>query len=116
MNVIDFVTKVREMREAQKDYFQFRCAQTLGLAKSLERQVDAALEEGVTVYATETLKNSAPAESEQLGLFGVDFAADGKDISATKEWGCSDDIAVENELSDMSDEPDAADLLDLSGE
>lgn len=107
MNMIDFVTKVREMRQAQKDYYQFRCAQTLGLAKSLERQVDVALEEGVTVYATATLKNSAPAEGEQLGMFGVDFAADGEDITATNELR---DIRI------IGDEPDAADLLDLSGE
>ena len=71
MNVMEFIAKVREMREAQVKYFHFRCSASCREAKALEREVDAALEEGVTVYATCTLENmkGVPAEGERLGTF-----------------------------------------------
>jgi hypothetical protein len=83
MNTMDFVTKVREMRQAQKDYFKNRLKSDLVKSKSLEREVDQALEEGVTVYATATLEelDGVPAEGEQLGMFDEPDAADPLDLS-----------------------------------
>jgi hypothetical protein len=81
MNTLEFVALVREMRDAQKEFFKRRLPVDLARAKAAERDVDAALNLGVTLFATETL--GTPAEPDQLGMF---------------------------------DEPDAADLLDLSDE
>lgn len=102
MNAIDFVNKVRDMRAAQKTYFKTRLQGDLIKSKQLEADVDKALKEGVTVYATATLEET---EGEQIGMFD----ANGNDISPTKQWGWNDDIAVCNELREMG-ELDAGDL------
>ena len=104
MNMIDFVTKVRETREAQRDYFRGRMQTKLVLAKSLEQVVDKALMEGVTLYATSTLEkmDGTPAEGEQLGMFDEPDAVLGDSRPQGGRW-----------------QPEAAspdDLLDLSGE
>ena len=55
MNIEQFVSKVREMRKAQKDYFKGRMTGDLMLAKRLEREVDEALAEGVSLRAAAPL-------------------------------------------------------------
>ena len=40
----EFVALVREMRQAQKEYFKTRDRDVLNRSKSLERQVDKAIE------------------------------------------------------------------------
>jgi hypothetical protein len=40
----EFVGLVRDMREAQKQYFRIRNARTLAAAKSIERAVDDAID------------------------------------------------------------------------
>ncbi len=65
MFVTEFVDKVRSMRENQKAYFKDRTNyRALAAAKELEKAVDKALAEGVTLYAT-----PEPTAEEQLALF-----------------------------------------------
>ena len=65
MFVTEFVEKVREMRMAQNAYFKNGRKQSdLFQAKDLEKIVDKALAEGVTLYAT-----PEPTQEEQLALF-----------------------------------------------
>lgn len=71
MNAIDFVNKVREMRTTQKAWFKEHLRADLIKSKQLEAEVDKALREGVTVYATATLEtlDGIPTEGEQIGMF-----------------------------------------------
>ena len=40
MNAKEFFLKVREMREAQKQYFKFRTSLDLARSKKLEKEID----------------------------------------------------------------------------
>lgn len=40
MNAKEFYNKVKEMREAQRNYFKYRTKQLLEQSKSLERAID----------------------------------------------------------------------------
>ena len=40
MNVKDFIIKVKDMRQAQKDYFAYRTKELLIKSKQLEKSVD----------------------------------------------------------------------------
>lgn len=60
MNALEFVNKVRELRQAQKQYFKTRLNGDLVKAKQLEAEVDKALAEGVTVRETHTLTDQDP--------------------------------------------------------
>ncbi|HEY1190445.1 MAG TPA: hypothetical protein VGE74_22620 [Gemmata sp.] len=54
-DVSEFIVLVRQMREAQRDYFKTRSGAALSKSKELERKVDVALR--------------AVAESEKPNLF-----------------------------------------------
>ncbi|MBI5933288.1 MAG: hypothetical protein HY867_06235 [Chloroflexi bacterium] len=71
MDAVQFVNKVREMRATQKAWFKDHLRADLIKSKQLEAEVDKALREGVTVYATATLDtmDGIPAEGEQIGMF-----------------------------------------------
>ena len=71
MNAMEFVNTVREMRTAQKDYFKNRLRTDLIRSKELERAVDKALAEGVTVFETKSLAG----EVEQMALGFGEFDA-----------------------------------------
>lgn len=71
MDAVQFVNKVREMRATQKAWFKDHLRADLIKSKQLEAEVDKALREGVTVYATATLEtmDGIPSEGEQIGMF-----------------------------------------------
>ena len=75
MNALEFVNKVRDMRAAQKAYFKKRLQGDLITSKQMEAEVDKALKEGVTLYATATLESmdGEPAEGIQQGDFMDDL-------------------------------------------
>lgn len=69
MNATDFVMTVRKMRAAQKRYFtEGRKQSDLFEAKRLEKIVDQALDEGVTVLEFHTPTEPTMDEAIQLGL------------------------------------------------
>lgn len=104
MKASDFLTLVSEMRKEQKLFFATRREfarekqEHLIASKALEKRVDQVVAEGYLEPDEPTV------EAAQLGMFG-----DGE-----KKWGWNDDIAVDNELREMREEPDAGDLLDTS--
>ena len=71
MNMIEFIEKVRLMRQAHNAYFRSRLQSDLVSAKRLEKEVDAALEEGVTIHETHTLEEQMPID-EQIQMFERD--------------------------------------------
>jgi hypothetical protein len=78
MNSPEFVMTVREMRAAQKRYFtEGRKQSDLIEAKRLEKVVDQALAEGVTVYATATLEvTDSEHPEQQMGFLDEPDAGD----------------------------------------
>ena len=74
MNVSEFNRTVKEMRQAQKDYFKHRLQSDLIKSKELERKVDKALEEGI-VFDLDIVKVDA-VEQGQLFDMGDDDEED----------------------------------------
>ncbi len=64
MFVTEFIEKVRMLRTTQKAYFKNRLQRDLITSKQLEKEIDTALAEGVTIYAT-----PEPTQEEQIALF-----------------------------------------------
>ena len=69
MKLLDFLQAVRNMRQAQKDYFRYRNQSKLIAAKQHEAIVDKALAEGISFVAT---TRSADEIAVQVSLFGED--------------------------------------------
>ena len=71
MIVTEFVGKVGKMRQAQKEYFKNRLQKDLILSKQLEREIDKALVEGMTLYESGWKPSD---EYEQMALSEPDAA------------------------------------------
>ena len=68
MNVEAFINLVQKMRKHQRDYYRDRKMSDLLESKQLERQVDQALRDGISIPVEAVLDNREDGP-DQIGLF-----------------------------------------------